>query len=31
MRESLQASDEWQHASASFRRMLDRPPLELDA
>ncbi len=31
MRESLQASDEWQHASASFRRMLERPPLELDA
>ncbi len=31
MRETLQASDEWQHASATFNRWLERPPLELDA
>lgn len=31
MRETLLASDEWQHASATFGRWLERPPLELDA
>lgn len=31
MRETLQASDEWRHASAAFSRWLERPPLELDA
>lgn len=31
LRETLLASDEWQHASATFGRWLERPPLELDA
>jgi beta-N-acetylhexosaminidase len=31
LRESLQASDEWQHATQTFSRWLDRPPLELNA
>lgn len=31
LRETLQASDQWRHASAIFSRWLERPPLELDA